>query len=327
MAWLGGGDPSFLNIYRVITGAPNKPEELKLESWKAHSYLAHCIREGEKRWGDNGNDDFNMCVNFWTGEWPNTSDRQRAVGYSICTNTLDKLLSGPLVKLLCGTTTVSPANITDDGSVVVVDAPTVRWGAAGQFIGVVLKLLTQQHVLRRDPSIEHRPVVIWQDEAQLFCLPDKDYEVQSVARAARLISVILTQSLPGLHAALGGGQRAEKQAASWLGNHSTKILCANSCVHTNRYCSELCGSDWVDIIGGGMSGGQPDYDPMDDLYGRGIKGGPTLNWHPQYKPDLPPEEWTRLTKGGRGIVEAIAFQNGRIFENGKVWQRVYFKQG
>ena len=58
-----------------------------------------------------------------------------------------------------------------------------------------------------------------------------------------------------------------------------------------------------------------------------MKGGPSLSWNSQYLPDLPAEDFAKIRKGGSGIVEAVAFRNGKLFDNGKVWKRVYFNQG
>ena len=45
--------------------------------------------------------------------------------------------------------------------------------------------------------------------------------------------------------------------------------------------------------------------------------------------DVPPQAFTKLKKGGNGndyIVEAILFQNGRAWENGKTHLFTQFKQ-
>jgi hypothetical protein len=242
------------------------------------------------------------------------------------TNVLDKFLSGPVADMVSsGETNLTPEDIAK-GKVVVLDMPVLRWRDPGQFFQIIFKVLTQRATLRRNLSGDPLPVVIWADEAQFFIVPDLDVMTQTVARQSRLISVVLTQNLPMLYAAMGGGEKAKQETDGWLSNHMTKILCANADKETDEYFSELLGHSRHLFMNGHTDQGP--YDFMSDFFGAGGSKG-SAGFNEQWHPDVPPEAFTKLMKGGIAndfLVSAYCFQGGRVWSSGKTWCLAHFKQ-
>lgn len=328
--WYASGHCSLTSVYRLITSAPESLDQVQDAGWRQRSYCAESILKAAQRMAANPSitHEVNLCGDFWLTEWPNLSDKTRSVGYTMTTNVLDKFLSGPVMQMVSsGRSNLTPEHIMG-GACVVADMSVLRWREPGQFFQIIFKTLVQRAVLRRDVSRSARPVVIWADEAQFFLLPEMDGMVQTVARQARLISVVLTQNLPTLYAAMGGSEKARHQVDGWFANHSTKIIGANSCKLTNEFWSEVFGSSRHMFFNGSTTMG--DYSLVGDMFGdSGAKatGGFSEQWHP----DVTPGAFTKLRKGGKEngfIVEAYLFQGGKRYpQNGnRTWVKTAFKQ-
>jgi hypothetical protein len=115
-------------------------------------------------------------------------------------------------------------------------------------------------------------------------------------------------------------------AISWVANHQTKLVFANGDRETNDYFSALCGQS-KQLLGTSGSSNKP-YDIASDMLGLPQDLG-SYSCTQHWLPDVHPEAFTRLRKGGHEndfVVEAIAFQGGRKFSNGKTWIKASFEQ-
>lgn len=320
LVWLAKRECSISDLYRVITSAPNSTEEAASPEWRKSSYCAECLIEAV---GREATQELGLCVAFWSEEWPRLSEKTRSIGYTMATNILEKFLTGPVADISSsGVTNFTPEHIMG-GAVCVLDMPYLKWRDPARFFQILFKTLVQRAVLRRHNPL--RPVVIWQDEAQLF-LTEQDIEVQAVARQSLMVNVMLTQSLPVLYEALGGGQRAEQQAQALIGNLQTKFLCQQSDKVTNEYFSELLGYSKHLFMNGGMHA--QEYDFVSDKLGMSQQQAST-GFSEQWHADVPPSQFTNLRTGGKEngyFVEAIVTQGGRLFSSGKTWIHSYFKQ-
>lgn len=77
-----------------------------------------------------------------------------------------------------------------------------------------------------------------------------------------------------------------------------------------------------------MSIGNDPYDAVGDHLSLDT-GKCSYSLNEQWHPDVSPEAFTRLRKGGREngyMVDAYVFQGGRIFSNGKTWVKTTFQQ-
>lgn len=326
LVWLGKQRASISDLYRVITSAPSSPEEVGSAEWRRSSFCAECLFDAAAKAEVLPQQDLGLCASFFTQEWPRLSEKTRSIGYTMATNILEKFLTGPVAEVVSsGVTNFTPDEIAD-GRVVVLDMPYLKWRDPGRFMQIMFKLLVQRSVLRRDASGDAKPVVIWQDEAQLF-LTEQDIEVQTVARQSRLVNVVLTQSLPVMQEALGGGQRAEQQVQALIGNLQTKFVCQQSDTATNEFFSALLGKSKHLFMNGSMPTG--DYDFVGDMFGIQPEQRGSAGFSEQWHPDVPPETFTHLRKGGTQsglIVDAICFMGGKRLSNGKTWVKASFRQ-
>jgi hypothetical protein len=322
--WLSRGNCSLADMYKFIAQAPNDPmlflkhppadphSAARWEEWRK-SYAAECFLNCPQQIAESR--DFELCADFWLEEWPNLASETRSSGYTQATCILDKFLGEPVTSLVSnGQINVSPDDVLKD-KIVVIDMPVLQWREPGQFVQIMFKTSLQRAALRRSGGL---PVVLWADEAQFFCVPSVDAMVQTVARQAGLISVMITQNLPMLKSALGGNDKARNEAERWIANLQTKIICQNSCKETNEFFEKLLGQS-KHLMMSGSNSNQP-YDPVLDCMGQWQGAGGSFNEH--WHPDVPAHEFTRLAQGGPENdyrVEYFAFQGGRMWSSGNTW--------
>lgn len=318
------GSCSVRDVYRFVTSLPNA-EQVKSEDWRKTAYCAQSLLAAGEKFPDDA--DLDLAAQEVLHTWPAMSDKTSGCVMAYMMATLDPFLTGEVGRLVSGPSTLGPADVLR-GKVVVVDAPVLRYRESGRLLQLVWKLAVQRAALRRDLTGNPRPVCIWQDEGQFF-LTKTDCMAQTVARQSRLINVLLAQNLPMLYHARGGGPTAKQEVDGLLANHMTKILCANACHETNQFFSELLGHSRHLFAGGNTQFG--DYSPWDDFMGNdnGTRGSASFNeqWHP----DVPPEAFTKLAKGGNAsgfVVEGFVFQGGRSYpqNGGKTWVKAEFRQ-
>ncbi len=292
---------------------------MQWHEWRK-SYTAECFLKCPQHVAESR--DFSLCTDFWLEEWPNLANETRSSGYTQATCILDKFLVEPVTSLVSnGQINVSPDDVLN-GKIVVLDMPVLQWREPGQFVQIMFKTSFQRAALKRSGG---QPAVLWADEAQFFCVPSVDAMVQTVARQAGLISVMITQNLPMLISALGGHDKAKNEAEGWIANLQTKIICQNSCKETNRFFEKLLGESKQLMMSGG-SDSKP-YDVILDAMGQWPGGGG--HFSEQWHADVPAHEFTRLAQGGpenNFVVEFFAFQGGRIWSNGNTWIKAALTQ-
>lgn len=319
------GSASVADVDEIVSTAPKTQEACDSEDLDKESLCARLIYHASKLdLTPAERRDMKQATDFFLEEWPRLSDKTRSVGEAFVRNVTSKFVTGYLHDLVASGSSNLPSVM--DGAIVVADMPVLQFRELGQFFGCLLKQSISRQVLRRPVTDDMRPVVIVADEAQLYADPDSDAMTQTVARQSRLISLALTQSLPTLYSAAGGGDSAKQAMDSWMANHQTKIICANGCAETNSFHEKLLGTERKAMYSG--SAHMEEYDPFSDLMGR-PQGKSTGSWSQQIQPAIPAHEFTKLEKGGPVFnykVGAYVFQAGRIFSNGKTHMRVTFPQ-
>ena len=204
--------------------------------------------------------------------------------------------------------------LTHKGVVIVMNLPVKEYGEAGRAAQVVYKYMWQQAAERRNIAQNPRPVFLWVDEAQNFAT-EYDMQFQATARSSRACTVYLTQNLPNYYAEMGGAH-SKYRVDSLVGNLQTKIWHANSDPETNTAAAETIGKSWQVRRSEGMS------------YG-GDNVGMSESSQESYDYDVIPQVFTQLRKGGplnRFEVQAILFQSGRTWSNGKTYLLTSFNQ-
>ena len=326
------GRISVPGIHRLVTSAPTSLEQFHNERWRAESYcfdrLQKASRAAQACGGGKVNGvfrgDLENAGAFWCSEWPQMADRTRSSVLSSVTGTLDTLNRGYCRELLCTDTTFTPEELFE-GKVLIFTMSTLEYREVGQMVQVVAKYIIQKSIERRDVRLHPRPVVQIIDEFQnLITSADSDFAL--TCRSARGALLLLTQTLPTVHAALGGGDLAKQQTASLFANLLTKLFCANNDPETTEFASKLVGKSKTYLMNASrqQGGGSP--------MGGGFGGSPTTaGMSEQMDFDLNGSELAKLRTGGsanKGRVEAIVVRAGTPFRtSGRNWMRTSFRQG
>jgi hypothetical protein len=146
-----------------------------------------------------------------------------------------------------GTALPPLADLIEQGKVIALNFPIAMNPGLARALGTMLKQDFQRAVLNRiakmtaDPGRAWRPVVFLCDEYQAFATvgenePSGDEKFFSLARQARCIPIVATQSLSSLRSTLAG--------ESWrtlLQGFRTKIFLALSDDFSARVAADLCG--------------------------------------------------------------------------------------
>lgn len=225
-------------LYRFINDAPTSRQEALDPAFVKRSFCgATMFAVGDKaRAGDREAkriaDEYG---DYWTAEFPNIADRQRAAVVSTLTSTIYPFMAGQLHRLFCTDTTLAP-ELSRAGLIIVLDLPARQFGAAGIVAQQIFKLLWQQSMERQKVTADTRPVFAWMDECQFF-MNSADAEHLSVCRQQRVCNVFLTQDLPTYYARIGD----EHEAESLLNKFGTRIFHATTDARTGQYAAEIIG--------------------------------------------------------------------------------------
>jgi len=307
-------------IRDVILSAPRTAAEIDTDEWKEKSLCWKLLLEGHAKKLDTWvKHDFDSTASFWLEEYPGLADKTRSSILSTLTTMMDIFLRRPFHRLFSempdDRRKIAYPELTHRGVIIVVNLPVKEFGDAGRATQVVYKYLWQQAVERRKIIRgESIPVFLWIDEAQNF-ITEYDMQFQANARSTMACTVYLTQNLPNYYAEVGGEQ-SKYRVDSLVGNLQTKIWHANSDPMTNENAAETIGKSWQVRHTTGRSVGAGNYN---------LSSGQSES----FDYDVPPQSFTKLRKGGAPndkIVEAVVFQNGRIWKNDKTHLFTHFKQ-
>lgn len=316
------------NLYRVLSEAPQSAEEAASESFQKRSFTFHCLKLADQRpKSERERHDLGVVADWWLSEFPKMSPKTRSVIVASQMAVLDILNRGIVRELMCEETTLSPLDIMD-GKVVVVDLNLKQWGAVGALCQSIWKLLYQRCVERRDVAANPRPVLLYVDECQHLLVPGTDSLFQTTARSSRCATVYLTQGLPALHTALGGGEQGKSETATLLGNMALKFFHANSCSVTNEYASTLIGrkKQWV----ANVSSSQPRSGFVGSMTGMN-QSQDSAGCSEVFEYEFPPHQFATLRSGGfenHRLVDAIVYRGKRLFRStGCNWRHLSILQG
>jgi len=319
LCMIARGTVSVPLIREVILSAPKSFEELDTDEWRAKSTCWNLLVEGHakklEKWVQL---DFDSTASFWLEEYPGLAEKTRSSILSTLTTMMDIFLRRPFRMLFSETPDdrrkIAWPELTHKGMIVVINLPVKEFGDAGRAAQVVYKYLWQQAVERRKVDKTTIPVFLWVDEAQNF-MTEYDMQFQATARSTMACTVYMTQNLPNYYAEMGG-EESKYRVDSLVGNLQTKIWHANSDPLTNENAADTIAKSWQTRQTSGQSFGADNFN---------LSAGKTES----FDYDVPPQTFTKLRKGGNlnnKIVEAIIFQNGRIWKNSKTYLPTQFKQ-
>jgi len=238
---LSGTRVSIPELYKAVVSAPQSPQQVKSEDWQKSSHCYRLLRQADGRdRSPSQQRDFELVADYLTLEFPALSDKTRSVIVSSFTSMIDVMNRGVLRDLFCGETTFTP-DASEKGKIILVDLPVKTYGEVGQIANVLVKHCWQRSIERRDTATSPRPVFLFADEAQHFVSAHHDMMFQTTCRSSRVATVLLSQNVPTIHAAFGGGEKARAEADSLFANLVTKVLHANGDPVTNEWASSLIG--------------------------------------------------------------------------------------
>jgi len=306
-------------IHDIVLSAPVNSAEIDTDRWKNKSLCWKLLLEGHAKKLDKwAQYDFDITAAFWLEEYPNLAEKTRSSIVSTLTTMMDIFLRRPFRRLFSETPEdrrkIAYPELTHRGVIIIINLPVKEFGDAGKAAQVVYKYLWQQAAERRTTDNSTTPIFLWADEAQNF-VAEYDMQFQATARSSRACTVYLTQNLPNYYAVMGGTQ-SKYRVDSLIGNLQTKIWHANSDPMTNEHAAETVGKSWQQRQSSGESFGESSFN---------LTSGKSES----FDYDVPPQSFTKLRKGGKlndCIVDAIVFQNGRAWKNGKTHFSAQFKQ-
>lgn len=322
------GTVSIDTIHEIIRTAAQSPADLESDRWREQSFcLRSILLAEEKTLPLEQRKDFEYAASYFIGELPFMADRTRSSIVTGITGTTDIFMRGAIRELFCSDTTFIPEMTFMQGRIVLLSLDVKSWGATGRIAQALCKLIFQRAFERRDVRQYPRPCFIFADEGQEF-VTSEDRTFQATARSARVASVLGSQSLPSLYAALGGGDAARQEADALLSNFQTKVFHANADSITNEWASNMIAKSWQYRATVGSSSPAPqEYRSL--MHSLGPQGT-NASVSEQLDFDVPPQTFTQLQMGGAPefVSEAVVFRPGRSWNlTGKNHLRVLFPQG
>jgi hypothetical protein len=315
-----GGKVSAPDLQTFISDAATSPEQISDPKWVAgtHSQWLDAAHRAPK--SEIEQHDFDLAVEYWLGSYPSMAEKTRSCIVAGVMGLLHVFNTGVVRQLVSETTTVSPDD-TLAGRWVLVEMSPNDWGVSGNLVCAGWKYLTQLAVLKRR-NVEGASVhTLWIDEAHLHVSSfDATYLAQ--CRSRRGCMVLLTQSLPGLYAALPKGL-GEHQANSLLSNFGHTIVHAVDPVSA-EWAAKKLGRQRETFLGGSV---QPDADVFDELFGTPRVTG---SFSEHYEPILQDGVFMNgLRTGGPkngNVCDAIVIRSGEPFSTGTNWLWHTFRQ-
>lgn len=190
------------------------------------------------------NYDLKLALQFFSEEFQNLNEKTRSIVVTALSSMLFKFNVGILKKLFGSTGNITPKWIMN-GAVIVVNMPTEEFGEVGKICNLLWKFAFQKAVQNRQKlNNELRPIFLWADEVQDY-IHANDSKFQATARSKWCATVYLTQNIPGLRLAMGGGYEAQDAIKSLDSNLVNSVFNQNIDEETNKYASTVLGTKTV----------------------------------------------------------------------------------
>ncbi len=319
------GTITIADIYDVLNSAPKSIEQSRSAEWQktsaCYQYLKHVYHRPKSLEAAR---DFQILENYWMGTFPETADRTRSIFVATIMPLIDTLNRNPLRQLFCGESNFTLADL-EAGRIIVVDLPVTEFAEIGKYAAGIMKYCAQRSLERRDVNANPRPVFIFQDEAQHFCL-ESDMLFQTTCRSYRVANVLMTQNISNLYAVMGG-EKSKSLVDSLAGTLNTKIFHSNSDNVTNIWMADHIGRSLQMVCNSNIS--HPGASAFGSPSWRG-QSNITSGVSEIYEYEVNPSEAMTLRNGGpanKWEVHGIVCINGVCFHaTGRPYQFCTFKQ-
>jgi hypothetical protein len=319
------GKVSAPDLHKFINTAASSTAQLFDEEWQKNSFHNHCLKAAFAHVkGINGieADDCRLALDGWVSEWAGMADRTRTSILAGLNGILHTGTTGLVRSLSAGETNCWP-EMMFEGKTILLNVPISKYGPSGAFLGAAWRFLTQQAVLRRETKPGDSIHVIWMDEFQTT-INSFDYQYLAQSRSRLGAMVCLTQSVPGLIAALKG-HTARSQAEALLAAFGHRIFHACDPV-TAEYGASCIGKALTTFVGGSMG-------HEEDMWSTLGMGGSRFNgsFSEHMESILQPRAFmSGLRTGGQinsYFCDAIVVRSGEAFaSNGQNFVQVAFSQ-
>lgn len=247
---------SLIDVQRFIDAIPHERKAVDSPAWKT-SEMATRLADARKAYEAEGRlADYEALEHYLTVTFPSLADRTRSSVVFTLSAILQDMSVGVLREIFCTHTNFVPDDCCN-GAIIILDLPASlkRSYATAQ---TLFKVVWQQAMLRRmeNMAADARPVMLFVDEAHFF-VSEMDGRFLSLARAARVATVFMTQNISAYRAKLGSRNGAD--LTSWvMGLFQTHVLHAQSDVATIEFSQKLFGKraltringSWSDTVGG-----------------------------------------------------------------------------
>jgi hypothetical protein len=309
------------DLHRFLVGAATHPSQFTSDEWLA-GFHNQCLKAA---WGKPKSPverhDFDLAKEYFLGELPNMADKTRSSIMVGALGLLHVFNVGTVRELVSTTTNVRPDDLFR-GRWLLIDMPVSRYGDVGAFVIGGWKYLVQRAILARVASADTPPVVVWCDEAQT-AVTSFDAHFLAQCRSHHGCMVMLSQSLPGYYAALGG-QNGKQYVDALQASLTTKVFHALGDLETANWASGLVGRSLTTFTGGSSS-------PSDGAY-QTLLGGSQFssNFSEAYENTLQTNDFMHgLRTGGprNGFVcDCFVIRSGQPFASGNNWLATSFSQ-
>ena len=318
---LATGTVSAPDIQKFISTAPTSAAQIATLQWQA-GFCNQCLASAfSKRKSPIEAHDFQLAMDYWTGEYPGMADKTRSSILTGVMGILHVFNTGVVREMVSTTTNVSPDDILA-GKWVIVNMSPAEWGDMGLFIAAGWKYLTEKAVLRRHATANANVVTIWCDEAAQF-VNSFDSHFITQCRSHKGCLVFLTQSLHSYYGALKG-QAGKHQADALLTNFGTKIFHAVGDVQTAEWAAGLIGKSLQTFVGSSMA---PMENMWEEINGRSKV---TTSTSEHFESILQSNVFMNGLKTGGNenglLCDAIVIRSGKPFANGQNWLLCTFSQ-
>ena len=297
------GEP--LSIERMLYFFSIAPTGFE-KPWTSIGFFAEMIIEAERK-AKNGTEEdariFRRVFKYWTKDFPMLYAPTRSGIYANF-SAMAAILTGRGIYELVGTETNLTPEMILSGKIVILDFPLRGNIQGGLMVQAAWKLLFQQAVERRADKGRPtaRPVVLWEDEGHLF-FSHNDANFQPTARDCRAAHVIMSQNLHNfLH--LGHNPHA---VYSVFASMNTYIFHTNGDYETNIWASQRIGDITVkklttDGLMRSITHEDVSFFPKSP---EEVKSIGRFSLGEETKRAMPPEDFSKLKKGGDGTCEAV----------------------
>ena len=268
-----------ISLLRIVNAAGDPPTfaQIGALAGSLKTVYDHCywIADEDPR-GD-------QCLAYFADEWADLANETRTTVQAFITNMIDPFLGVPYNTVFSGKSTMTVAEMIEQGKILYVYMPIAEKEAMSKVICTFVKLEYYREVLKRPDK--PRPSFFLCDEFQVYFtgMPGKgDADFFERSRQSKHANVVATQNYPALMKAVGD---KESVVNNMLSNCAVKIFLRNTDDKTNDWASKIFGQKLVAMASSNVSAGG----------GKNAAGSAGASASRQYDQKVRPEEFVSLT--------------------------------